>query len=254
MLSQPSPPTSFKPVRTYRAWLELSSHLLSLLLPFSRANRTSILPAEPASSSFNSHLLLLLPASLLAFLRLFAPLTRSSTLSFPPHLLSSLSAPSTLLPPAPPLLSSATLPSTSPLLLLHSITLSLQPRLLLSAPLYSFSLSLSTLPCTPFSFLSALLHPLPFLPPLLYFSPHPLLYPFLNHTPCSTPSPSLHHALCLLMPPFFSLPSLQLPFSLFPTLAPPSGLACPPSHCHPPFLNLENTNFILSLSNLKYTI
>ena len=77
--------------------------------------------------------------------------------------------------------------------------------------------------------LSALLHPHPFLPPLLHLSPQPLLYSFLNHTPYSTPSPSLHHPLSLLMPPFFSLPSLQLPyfqlpFSLFSTLTPPSGL------------------------------
>ena len=129
-------------------------------------------------------------------------------------------------------------------------------------PSVSLSLSLSLSTCTPFSFLSAPLHPLPFLPPLLHFSPYPLLYSFLTHTPCCTPSPSLHQTLSLLMPPFFSLPSLQLPyfqlpFSLFPTLTPPSDL---PSFPQPPSPSLfqpkENKLHSLSfkLSNHNFYI
>ena len=63
--------------------------------------------------------------------------------------------------------------------------------------------------------LSALLHPHPFLPPLLHLSPQPLLYSFLNHTPYSTPSPSLHHPLSPLMPPFSLYLLSNLPTSNF---------------------------------------
>ena len=148
--------------------------------------------------------LLSLPAcnsfSLSNLLSWLALLTRSSTLSFPPNLLSSyLSAPSTFLPPAPPFLSTATLSSTSPLLLLHSTTLSLQPRLLLSAPLKS---------------------PLPL---SLYFPLHTFLFSFHTSTPCSFPSAST---------PLLSSPSpllLSQPHTLLPSFSftpPPSLPTC----------------------------
>ena len=141
-------------------------------------------------------------------------------------------APSTFLPTSPSSL--LTLSSTSPLLLLHSTNLSLQPRLLLSAPLNS---------------------PLPFLSLSLSFRLHTFLFSLRTFTPSSFPSTSTP-LLSLLFPLLLPQPQTLLhSFSFTPTRALPTYASLllstfsPTSLLPPSFLPLSRsyTSFRLAL-------